>query len=146
MIRSASRLFVIIFLATSFFMIQTARAEDAFPKMDCKMTDKESDEVIEKTTFTKDLPEVYLICHSDEVEKGQKVKAVWIAVDTAGAAPANYKIDEKELVVEAAPNNEQVWTANFSLSKPSAGWPAGQYQVELYVNDEMMDTYKFKVE
>jgi len=54
---------------------------------------------------------------------------VVIAEDTHGAAPANYKIDSVDLTAGALVN-----VANFSLSKPTAGWPVGSYRVDLFID------------
>ncbi len=62
---------------------------------------------------------------SRRAEVGAKVEGVWVAVKT-DAAPANYKIDAATLTIDNA--QEEV---TFSLSKPTAGWPVGTYQVEL---------------
>jgi hypothetical protein len=35
--------------------------------------------------------------------------------------------------------------ADFSLTKPNAGWPAGDYRVELSINGKHASTVHFKV-
>ena len=124
-----------------------AAASDVLPKISCVLTDKvEGDAAVgEKSSFAKDTPMLYLMCHSEEVEKGQTIKAVWIAVDTKNAAPANYKIDEAGYKVEQDLGNSKVWNGKYSLSKPNNGWPLGSYKVDLYVNDQLSQSTKFAV-
>ena len=69
-----------------------------------------------------------------------KVKTVWTAVDVGDAAPANTKIDEAELTMDAAGN------AHFTLSQPSSGtWPVGKYKVEIYLDDKLDRTLEYTV-
>ena len=65
------------------------------------------------------------------------VKAVWTAVDAAGAA-ANTVLDDAELTSGSA-------TLTFDL-KNDQPWPAGSYKVDLYLNDKLDRTLDFKVE
>lgn len=125
-------------------MTSLAWAAD-MPKIDCTLTDNVTDNqpVIEKTIFPLDLPYVHLVCQSDEVSKGQNIKAIWIAADTKGAAPDNYKIDEKSLLIEEDLGDNKIWTADYKLSKPEAGWPVGSYHVDLYVDKELYKSYNF---
>jgi hypothetical protein len=66
-----------------------------------------------------------------------KVRAVWIAEDTAGVAPAGYKVDEATAI---ATPPESVGT--FTLSRPADGWAAGKYRVEFYVQDALVATLR----
>ncbi len=114
---------------------------------DCTLTDTaEKDKPgPAKTTFTTDTKMFYLICSTDAVKKGQTIKASWIANDTNGAAPANYKIDEKGIAVTEDLGSTKVWVSNFSLSRPDKGWPVGKYSVELYVDNALISTTPFEV-
>ncbi|MEO8401148.1 MAG: hypothetical protein ABI597_05035 [Gammaproteobacteria bacterium] len=126
----------------------TTYAADTKPKFDCTLTDEltaDKKPGDAKDTFSKTTPLIYLICESDEVEKGQSIKAEWIAADTNNIAPANYKIDEKSLDVKKELDDDQVFTANFSLSIPNKGWPVGSYRVDLYVDNKLSQSVKFTV-
>ncbi len=74
------------------------------------------------------------------LKAGDKMRAVWIAEDTNGAAPANYKIDEWSDTVAKDGANGYV-----SLSKPNAGWPIGTYRLEVYVGDKLASTRHFAI-
>jgi hypothetical protein len=69
-----------------------------------------------------------------------KVRAVWIAEDTGGIVPANYKVDEATAI---ATPPESVGT--FTLSRPSDGWAAGKYRVEFYVQDALAGTARITI-
>lgn len=68
-----------------------------------------------------------------------RVKAVWTAVDAAGAD--NEKIDEKE--IKTTMNLAE--TIDFYLELPKE-WPTGKYKVELYLNDALDRAVDFTVE
>lgn len=123
-------------------------AEDNAPLFSCTLTDSKSQDgesSKSRDEFTVDTPAFYLSCYSDHVNKGQKLKSVWIAEDTNNVAPANYKIDEKEIVVSPDVANEPGVTADFSLSKPTNGWPLGSYHVDLYVDGKLDQSISFSV-
>ncbi len=97
-------------------------------------------------TFNKDTANIFVVVKSTEFKAGQKLKAVWIAEDTAGAAPNNFKVGESEVVLkstDAAPGGN--WTSKFALSKPTKGWPAGKYHVELFSDGKPYKTVSFSI-
>ena len=136
----------ILILILSLFALNVWAA-DTGPKFDCTLTDSMVNDKVgdAKATFTTKTPKIYYVCNSDTVTKGQNVKAVWIATDTNGVAPPNYKIDEKGIDVADKLQQDQVWTGTFSLSIPDKGWPAGSYRVELYVDSKLNQTAKFDI-
>ncbi len=140
----------VLFLLLSLFYFNYAYADDnaAKPKFDCTLTDQlsaDKEPGDAKDTFTKDTPTLFLVCDSDDVKSGQEVKSVWIAADTNKVAPDNYKIDEKSMKVPANMGSDQTFTANFSLSKPNNGWPVGSYHVDLSVDGQLIQSFKFSV-
>lgn len=67
------------------------------------------------------------------------VKAIWTAVEVAGVE-SNLTLGEKELISGDG-------LLNFSYSNdPGKVWPAGQYKVDLYLNDKLDRTLEFRVE
>lgn len=92
-------------------------------------------------TFTTDTPKIYVGADLDEVSSGSKITVAWISVDSGGAAPPNYKIDEASFDVGAIENH-----INASLSRPNNGWPVGTYQVQLAVDGEVVESVDFSVE
>lgn len=119
------------------------------PKFDCVLTDSVDSSGhpgAAKASFSGSTPMLYLICESDQVKKGQVVKTEWIADDTNNAAPNNYKIQEKSVDVSRDPAKGEVFTANFSLSKPDKGWPAGTYHAQVYIDNAPLQAVKFSVQ
>lgn len=67
-----------------------------------------------------------------------KVKGVFTAVKAGGEK--NFKVLEKEVELGALMN-----TANFAATI-DAGFPAGDYKFDLYVNDKLIKTHNYKVQ
>ena len=66
-----------------------------------------------------------------------KLKAVWFAVNAEGVE-ANYQIEETEFTSGDG-------LIHFELSNDSL-WPAGQYKVDIYLNDTLAKTLTFDVQ
>ncbi len=101
-----------------------------------------------KSTFTKETPMIFIVWKSDALKSGQTLKANWIALDTNNVAPANYKIDSSEMKIEDSLKSKlpgSYWEGKFTMNKPTNGWPAGKYHVEIFVNDELVKTVPFTV-
>lgn len=92
-----------------------------------------------KRVFTPTTAKIFLSSKLADVPTGAKLTGTWIAEKTK-AAPPNYRINSVDLTVGPLINR-----ANFSLSKPNAGWPAGDYRVELSINGKLASTVRFKV-
>jgi hypothetical protein len=140
------KVFSVVFAAMTLFSNASLAAD--LPTFKCILTDKlaaDGAPESEVDTFTKTTSNIYYVCQSDNVVQSQQVKAVWIAVNTNNAAPANYKIDEKTLAVDANASSDKIWTATNSVSSPTAGWPLGQYKVELYVDDKLATSKLFSI-
>jgi hypothetical protein len=89
--------------------------------------------------FKPDTPKIVLHAELVDMPDGTKVAADWIAEKT-DAAPANYKIDSAEIVTTKAINE-----ASFSMTKPDAGWPVGDYRVDLSIDGKPATSVKFTV-
>src|SRR5438105_13812775 len=85
----------------------------------------------ELTAYTADAPRLYAIFKTKGISEGDNIRCAWIADDVGDAAAKGTKIEEKTITAEGEMEGE------FSLSKPTSGWPLGKYQVEIYVNDEL---------
>lgn len=93
-----------------------------------------------KQVFTPTTPKIFLRAKLTGMPRGTKLKAAWIAEKTK-VAPPNYQIDATELTVGMIDNR-----ADFSLSKPNAGWPPGDYRVDLSANGKVVNDVRFKVQ
>jgi len=92
-----------------------------------------------QTTFKSDAPKIILHAELLDMQQGTKVSADWIAENTNGAAPPNFKIDSAEITVKDEDE------ATFSLSKPNNGWPVGDYRVDLLIDGAKAKSVAFKV-
>lgn len=92
------------------------------------------------TVFAANTPKLWAFILTEGTEKGDKVRVVWIAEDTNGAAPANYKIDEFSYV-----GDKENFSGAGGLSKPNNGWPVGKYRVDIYIDDELEGSTKFQI-
>jgi uncharacterized protein (DUF2126 family) len=89
--------------------------------------------------FAADTPKIVLHVELKNAAAGAKVEGAWIAVKTEGA-PENYKIDAATVTLDDAQDE-----ATFALSKPTAGWPVGSYQVNLTYEGAVEKTVPFSV-
>lgn len=120
------------------FSISTANITQATLAKDVKGSTFEP--VDPTSTFPVDQPVIHLVVTVANAPSDTKVKTVWTAVDVGDAAPANTKIDEAEVTLDAS------GTAHFTLSLPSSGvWPVGKYKVEVYLNDKLDRTLEYAV-
>lgn len=92
-----------------------------------------------KSVFTSKTPKVFLTGKLQDMPTGAKVKVVWIAEKTK-AAPPNYEIDTTDHKTSRGTNN-----ASFALNRPNAGWPVGDYRVDLFINGKPAGTQRFSV-
>jgi hypothetical protein len=89
--------------------------------------------------FAIDTPKIFLHADLEDAVDDTKVSSTWIAEKT-DKAPPNYKIDSVELTA-----SENMDVVTFSLSKPNAGWPVGDYRVDLFINGKPAGSAHFKV-
>jgi hypothetical protein len=92
------------------------------------------------TEFTSDAPQIYAFFIGEALKAGDKITGAWIAEDVGDAAPKNTKIDEASLTA-AMPTDSSA----FSLSKPTSGWPVGQYRMDILVNDKVVESLRFTI-
>ena len=92
------------------------------------------------TTFSSNTPEIYARWEGQRLRKGAKIKAVWIAENIGEDFPQDYIADEVSAIAESP-------TAHgaFTLTRPEDGWTPGDYRVEFYVDDVLVDAVKLKV-
>src|SRR5881275_970330 len=92
------------------------------------------------TTFSSNTPEIYARWQGQRLRQGASVKAVWIAQNISEDLPQDYKVDEASVVAEAP-------TARgaFTLARPEDGWMTGDYRVEFYVDNVLVDAVKMKI-
>jgi hypothetical protein len=92
------------------------------------------------TTFSSNTPEIYARWAGQRLRKGSKVKAIWIAENIGEDLPQDYKVDEASAVAETSSAH-----GAFTLARPEDGWATGDYRVEFYVDDVLVDAVKLKI-
>ena len=92
-----------------------------------------------KSTFAPTTAKIFLRSKVADVPSGSRLKSDWIAEKTQ-VAPPNYKIDSYEM--KSGPLMNSV---TFSMSKPTAGWPVGDYRVDIFIDNKPAGQVKFKV-
>ena len=91
--------------------------------------------------FATDTPKLYLSADiTAAVKAGSKLEVSWVSIFSNGAAPPNYTIKELSFDVGMLDNRLKA-----QLSKPTAGWPVGSYQVRIAVDDETVESLDFEV-
>ncbi len=92
------------------------------------------------TTFSSTTPEIYARWQGQRLRQDANVKAVWIAEDIGEDFPQDYKVDEASAVATTP-------TARgaFTLARPEDGWMPGNYRVEFYVDNVLVDALKMKI-
>ena len=89
---------------------------------------------------------------SDSTDKFRPNDTIYASVTTDGSAPsatlrARWTFEDGQTVSESsqpiAPNNRE--RTEFHISKPN-GWPAGKYKLEVFLNDQSVETKTFEVQ
>jgi hypothetical protein len=92
------------------------------------------------TTFSSNTSEIYARWQGQRLRQGAKVKAVWIAENIGEDFPQDYKVDEASAVAQTPSAH-----GAFTLARPEDGWAVGDYRVEFYVDDVLVDAVKLKI-
>jgi len=82
---------------------------------------------------------IHAVIVMDSVKPGTIIKGNWVSVDAIEIP--DYQIDSAE--VEATSNDVR---AHFALSRPTNGWPIGNYRLDIYVNDEYSTSVPFSIQ
>jgi hypothetical protein len=130
---------VVLCLLVSAVLATTALAQAGRPRIESAYTSDSKETRAERSVFTPDSAKVYVIYVVAELVATTKLKAVW-TVEKAEGVQENSKMDEST----TSPGAGSFMSA-FSRSKPPKGWPVGSYRVELFVDDKLEKTLKFKV-
>jgi len=90
------------------------------------------------TAYAPDAPAFYCYFDLNNAPDDTVVKGVWTLVSADGYDP-NLEIDSAEIT---GSDN----TYYFSLGGSTDPWPLGQYKIDLYLNDELVQTINFEVQ
>jgi hypothetical protein len=90
--------------------------------------------------FESDTPKIYARWQGHNLRDQAKIRAVWIAESIGDIAPPNFTIDEAGTTANGRESH-----GTFTLSRPDEGWASGDYRVEFYLDDELVETVKLKI-
>ena len=145
---------VVILFSLSLALAGTALGKEKDEDSD---SESENDVTIEKTTLAKKTADGFepvksfkpndtfaVIVELSEAKIGTKLKAVWIAANAGGKQDET--ILEKRIAItrDAIKGVEKPNQINFSLTHDDP-FPAGDYEVEIYLNGELEKTVEFTV-
>jgi hypothetical protein len=88
--------------------------------------------------FTPDSPVIHAVLVFQDARPGTKIRGSWVAVDAIETR--NYEIHANDVIVKGSED-----TAHFELSKPDKGWPAGNYRLDISVDDKFVMSAPFRV-
>jgi hypothetical protein len=93
-----------------------------------------------QTSFAPDTPKITLGVQIQDLDPGAEIKANWIA-EKADGAPENYQIDSATISAGDVTGD----VIAFRLSRPNAGWPAGEYRVDVSYDGHVELSQHFSV-
>jgi hypothetical protein len=93
-----------------------------------------------ETEFSSSAQNLYARWQGRDLRAGAKVRAIWIAENVGAIAPPNYKIDDAVAIAGARDAH-----GTFTLSRPEDGWAPGNYRVEFYLDETLVETVKLQI-
>ncbi len=138
MLRMNTRAFLLISFVVSLLACGVVFAADLGTLTICRgVTGPELFPADPADKFTPDTAAIHAVVKIYNGQPDTKVKGVWISVD---AIPTpDYEILSSELVLGGGGTRN----AHFELSKPTKGWPKGNYQVDVYIDGKKAGSAPF---
>jgi hypothetical protein len=90
--------------------------------------------------FAANTPKIYARWQGHELRSEAKIRVLWIA-ENVSDVPPDYTIDEANTTA-TAPDSHGV----FTLARPEEGWAPGSYRVEFYLDGNLAEAIKVKIE
>ena len=90
------------------------------------------------TAYAPDAPSFYCFYDLNNAPDDTVVKGVWTLISAEGYDP-DQEIDSAEVT-----GGDD--TYYFALDSAGDPWPVGQYKIDLYLNDELVETVNFDVQ
>ena len=98
----------------------------------------DANDTAQTTVYAPDAPTFYCYFDLKNAPEDTVVKGVWTLVAAEGYG-ANSQIDSAEIT---GSDNSYY----FSLDRAADSWPVGQYKIDLYINDKLVQTVNFEVQ
>lgn len=93
-----------------------------------------------QTEFRSDVPNIFVEWRGENLPQNSYVRVAWIAEDVGDLVEKDFIVDETETEITSAD-----FGARFTLSRPKDGWAPGKYRVEIYLDDELVETVKVSI-
>lgn len=106
-------------------------------KMASEIDVESSTPVTVTSSFASSTPSIYVTGEIDNAPEGTMMKIEWIYLETT---PETFILDYE---MEAGDVSHNFY---FQLSKPTAGWPPGEYEARLYIDDTLEEVLPFVIE
>jgi len=95
-------------------------------------------------TFAADVPEIFIVFQLQQHDSEFKVYGRWV-VEKGEGVPANHELGTDVMLLMTEDESGYI-----SLKRPSTGWPAGDYKVQIFMgtggtNMDPVGTVRFKV-
>lgn len=121
---------------------KVAARPEVKPAVSTKLTVTVSKEATGPGTaqFGPDTEKIYARWGGHDLQPEAKIRVVWIAENIGDIAPPDYTIDEASTVASASYAH-----GVFTLSRPDEGWVPGDYRVEFYLDDVLVQAVKLKI-
>lgn len=84
--------------------------------------------------FAVDTPEIFVTFSTQDLEVGTDITGYWV-----------YTTKDVQIASATVKTELDTQNAYFSLSKPTAGWPIGDYEVQFKIADELVASTSFTV-
>lgn len=88
--------------------------------------------------FSSEVPAIHALVELSQLSSGTRIKGSWISVDAIDVP--NYEIDFAEVLVD-----QPEAVVHFSLSRPTNGWPTGNYKLDIYLNGKLSASSTFSI-
>jgi len=121
---------------------KVAARPEVKPATATKLTVVVSKEATGRATaqFGSDTEKIYARWQGQGLRPEAKIRVLWIAENIGDVAPPNYTIDDANTVASASQAH-----GTFTLSRPDEGWVPGDYRVEFYLDDALVQAVKLKI-
>lgn len=130
-------LLMVISLTACEVSITTASLSEATM---CLNVDENMRPIDATDVFTTDTPEIFCSVKLSHAPPDTEVKAEWIYVEGELEDMENYLITDYTLTADGTKY------LSFSVTKPDAGWPKGEYKITLYVEGKEKLSVPFTVQ
>jgi hypothetical protein len=130
------KLILLLLMTTTIFVSCSCEASFTTAKFDnLRMAKIEDDEIVFTNTFEINTDMIYLTGVLRNNPGDTEIKGEW------------YYLEGEEIFIDSATMiiREVTSDFNFSLSIPDAGWPAGKYEVRVYIDKKLQESINFEV-